>query len=494
MRRLEIQLEGAAQALVGAFVIAVAFVASHIQPWNVPGAKGIRWLALAELGLAAGALLALRRRAVAPVGITAAAVLAGLAIVSTGWSGDAGLTFGRALSFAILLGVAAMLAAGTLGDARRCGRLLLGVLAAVTFIAVAGVFELFHSYDQAVVPATRGQGARYNGIGQNPNQIAMLLALALPLALWAFVEARSRLGKAAAVSLFLLFDVSLVASGSRGAIVGAFAGCAAFAFATLPRRRALALAAVSAFFALNVLATQLPPRAETEPVLNPEFGQTTPLSPQDLNFRLPLESEFGFPGENAPPGKRTLIFSSGRSQAWVGAFEQALERPLLGYGFGMEERAFVDRYYMFVGQRIENSYLGTLLQLGPLGVVLVAIVLVLPVVVWLRRRSAFRGESARVAAAAGGVAAAGLVLAVPQSFLTSVGSPPSAPFWISLFLLGALVKRHEQHERDGGEREIEAAERDPEPGLDVMRREHERVDGDRDDDPSGRAAAPQRHG
>ena len=494
MQRLETQLAGAAQALAAALVLAVAFAASHIQPWNVPGARGIRWLALAELGVIAGALLVVRRRAIAPIGLASAGLLAALAIVSTAWSADAGLTLGRALSFAFLLGVAAVLAAGTAGNARIAGQLLLGVLAAVTFIALAGLFELWHAYDQAVVPATRGQGARYNGIGQNPNQIALLLALALPLALWAFVEVRTRVGRAVAAALFVLFDASLVASGSRGAIVAAFAGCVAFAFVTVRNRRPLVLAAVSAFFALNVLATQLPPRADTEPQLNPEFGRTTPLSPQDLNFGLPLESEFGFPGENAPAGRRTLIFSSGRSQAWVGAAEQALERPLLGYGFGMEERAFVDRYYMFVGDRVENSYLGTLLQLGPLGLVLVGLTLVRPLAAWLRRRRTFRDESARVAAAAGSVAVAGLVLAAPQSFLTSVGSPPTVPFWLSLFLLGALAKRSDRHERDRAEREVEATQRDSESRLDVVRGDHDRVHRQPDDDGTGRPAEPQRHG
>jgi O-Antigen ligase len=494
MERLETQLGGAAQALVAALVLAVAFAASHIQPWNVPGARGIRWLALAELGVVAVAFLLVRRRAIVPIGLASAAALAGLAIVSTAWSADPELTFGRALSFAFMLAVAAALAAGTAGSARIAGQLLLGVLAAVTLIALAGLFELWHAYNQAVVPATRGQGARYNGIGQNPNQIALLLALALPLALWVFVELRSRLGRIFAVALFVLLDASLVASGSRGAIVAAFAGCAAFAFVTVRDRRPLVLAAVVAFFALNVLATQLPPTADTEPDLNPEFGRTTPLSPQDLNFRLPLESEFGFPGENAPAGRRTLIFSSGRSQAWVGAVEQALERPLVGYGFGMEERAFVDRYYMFVGDRVENSYLGTLLQLGPLGVVLVGLALLRPLVAWFRRLRTFAGDSARVAAAAGSVAVAGLVLAAPQSFLTSVGSPPTVPFWLSLFLLGALAKRSERRERDRDEPQVEAPQRDPEPRLDVMGGDDDRVHAHPDDDSAGRPAAPQRHG
>jgi O-Antigen ligase len=490
--RLETQLEGATQGLVAVVVLAMTFAASHLQPWNVPGVRGIRWLALVELGAAAVLLLLVRKRPVAPVGLAAAAALATLAIVSTAWSAAPSLTLGRAASFAALLAVAATLAAGSRGDPRIGGQLLLGVLAAVTFIALAGVFELWHSYDQAVVPATRGQGARYNGIGQNPNQVAMLLAIALPLALWAFLEVRTRPAKIVAALLFVFLDGSLVASGSRGAIVGAFAGCAVFAFAAVRRRRVLALAVVAAFFAVNVLATTLPPTAEREPVLNPEFGRTAPLSEFDLNSRLPLESEYGFPGENAPAGRRKLFFSAGRSEAWVGAAERALERPLLGFGFGMEERAFVDRYYLFVGDRIENSFLGMLLQLGPLGVVLLVLVLGAPLAAWLTRRARLQGESARVAAAAGSVAAGGVVLAVPQSFLTSAGSPPSAPFWLSLFLLGALMKREQQ--RDPGQGEGDQSEQNPPQGhrearLDVVRAEHERVHGEEHDDAPARAAS-----
>ena len=491
MRRLEVQLEGATQALVGALVLAVAFAASHIQPWNVPGARSMRWVALLELGLVAVAFAFVRRRPVLPLGLVAVAALAGLALASAAWSADAELSAGRALSFAFLLAVAATLAAGSGGDARLCAQLLLGVLGAVTFIALAGLFELWHAYDQAVVPATRGQGARYNGIGQNPNQIAMLLALALPLALWAFVEARTRFGKAVAVVLFVLFDASLIASGSRGALVGALAGCATFAFVSLRRRRTVALLALAALFTVNVLVTQLPPRAETEPVLNPTFGQTPKLSERDLNSGLPLESEFGFPGENAPPGRRGLIFSSGRSQAWEGALRQALERPLLGYGFGMEHRAFVDRYYMFVGERVENSYLGTLLQLGPLGLVMLLLAVFAPLVGWLGRRGGLRGDSARVAAAAGGVAAGGIVLAVPQSFVTSVGSPPTAPFWLAVFLLGAMAARSGEREQpQPGEREIDTAQRHPEAGLDVMRREHDGVRDEQRDRRASGAATP----
>ena len=70
---------------------------------------------------------------------------------------------------------------------------------------------------------------------------------------------------------------------------------------------------------------------------------------------------------------------------------------------------------------------------------LILAALVLPVVAWFRARPRLDGETAELAAACAGAVVAGIVLAVPQSYLTSVGSPPTATFWIVFFLLAALV-------------------------------------------------------
>jgi hypothetical protein len=480
MTRVRVQLEGAVQALVFVLVVAVAFAASHMQPWNMPRARGMRWIALAELAVIAFALLVVRPRprvrSVPP--LVAGSLLVALGIASAAWAADPRFSLARALSFGVLLVVAWAVAVGGEGRPEAVGRILLGILAAVALITAAGVVELFHSYDQAVVPATRGQGARYSGIGENPNQIAMLLALTLPLALWAFTEVRSRAAKVAVAALIAFFAVSLVASGSRGAIVGGFAAALAFLLVAYPRRRVAVATVTAGVFVVGMLATTLPPRAKTEPVLNQAFGQTAPISPFDLNSGLPLESEFGFPGENAPAGKRTLFFTSGRLQAWRGALEQAAKRPLLGYGWGMEDRAFVDRYYLFVSSRVENSYIGMLLQLGPLGLALLLAAIATVLRTWWRGAPRLSPAKARVAAPCVGVVLGGVVLGVPQSYLTSVGSPATAPFWFALFLLGALVAGSER-KRD--EREEDAAQRHPEAGLDVMRREDGGIDAEQHD-------------
>ncbi len=439
--RLREQLEGAIQVTVGGLVVVIAFVASHIQPWNFSSFRPMRTFMLIELAALAVAYLVVTRARLRPLpGAVVTAAFTLLALLSAAWSSYASLTVDRALGFAALMLAATALGLGAVARPRVAAQLMLALLAATTVIAIAGLVELWHAYDQAVLPATKGQGARYNGIGQNPNQIPMLIALTLPLALWAVRESRGRL-RALAVAVALLVVGSLVASGSRGALIAAFAGCVVYLLSVVPHRRKAVLAGATALFVVATLATQVPQPAAENPVdPYPEFGTTPRLGPNDLNGGLPLESEFGFPGENAETGKtRTLFFTSGRLQAWETALEQGYGRPIAGYGFGTEDRTFVDRSYLFVSQAVENSFIGVFLQLGAFGVALLVVALAMPLVAWWRARSTLDPETGEHAAACAGAVVAGIVLAVPQSYLTAVGSPPTAVFWIVYFLLAALV-------------------------------------------------------
>jgi O-antigen ligase len=438
--RLREQLEGAIQATVVGLVVVIALVASHIQPWNFPTFRPLRTFVLLELtALALAYLVVARARLRLLPGLLVTATFTALALLSALWSPDPGLTVDRAVGFAVLMVAAAALALGAVDRPRVAGQLMLALLAATTLIALAGLFELWHAYDQAVLPATKGQGARYSGIGQNPNQIPMLIALVLPFALWVLREARGRM-RVVAAGVVLLLVGSLAASGSRGAVGAAFVGCLVYLLAVVPRRRAVVLIAGTALFALAIVATQLTQPADVNPVLYGTFGRTVKLGPKDLNARLPLESEFGYPGAGVETDKtRTLFFTSGRLQAWETAADQGLARPIAGYGFGTENETFVDRSYLFVSEAVENSFLGVFLQLGAVGLALLVAALALPLAAWWRVRKSSDPERAEVAAACAGSVVAGIVLAVPQSYLTSVGSPPTAAFWIAFFLLAALA-------------------------------------------------------
>lgn len=368
-----------------------------------------------------------------------AIALPGLALLSSLWSPVSGLTAARALTVVALFVTAAAIAYGIGDRAEAVARVLLAVLAAAVVVALLGLLHLWADPDSATVPATIGTPVRYNGLGGNPNTMSMLLALTVPLAVWAFLESGRR-GKIAAGLAFVLLDGSIVASGSRGAILGAFVGTLALGLSLGRRPQVLRVAGFAALVLVaNAALTQVPQPAKKDPILNPEFGAREPLGPADAQFILPLESEIDFPGLGAKAKQRRLFETSGRLTAAAGALEQAAERPIVGYGFGTEERAFVDRYYNFTAERVENAYVAMVLQLGLVGAAILLGFLGLTAARGLRLIRRLDGYSRRVAAAALGVFAAGLVLGGTQSFMTSVGSPATAPFWLATFLLGGAT-------------------------------------------------------
>ena len=401
----------------------------------------MRWVVLAEL--AAFALLYVwlrpRREVRLSAWVALAMALPALAVLSALWSPVPGLTAGRALTVAALFIAAGAVTYGVGASAERRAQILLGILAGCVVVAVFGLLNLWADVDRATVPATIGTPVRYNGLGGNPNTMSMLLALAVPLSIWALLESGKR-GKVAAAAAFVLLDGSIVASGSRGAILGAFTGVLVLGLALGNRRQVLAVAGFAVLvLAVNAALTQVPQPAEKDPILNPEFGAREPIGPADAQFILPLESEIDFPGLGAAAKQRRLFETSGRLTAWSGALEQAAERPVVGYGFGTEERAFVDRYYNFTAERVENAYVAMALQLGVVGVALLLGFLGLTAVRGVQLVRSLDGYARHVTAAALGVFAAGLVLGGTQSFMTSVGSPATAPFWLATFLLGGAT-------------------------------------------------------
>jgi hypothetical protein len=165
-----------------------------------------------------------------------------------------------------------------------------------------------------------------------------------------------------------------------------------------------------------------PPSSPPPP---PSFSRPSPLDP------LSMDNEVDRPdgtGVVKTPGR--FLTSSGRVQAWLGAIRQADQRPLLGYGFGTEDHVFIDRYYVFQGARSENTWIGTYLQLGAAGVILLAVVLL---GVARAARRALRLSSPRTRlrfGALAGVFAAGCVEMFVQSYALSAGDIAMLSFWM----------------------------------------------------------------
>jgi O-antigen ligase len=154
------------------------------------------------------------------------------------------------------------------------------------------------------------------------------------------------------------------------------------------------------------------------------------------NVAARLTDEIGSSQANAAQG-RTLLGTSGRAQAWVGALHTAAERPVAGYGFGTEDRVFVDRWFSFEGDRPENSYIGIFLQLGVVGL---ALLIGIGIALIAAGRRALHSTSNRaLGAACFGVVAAGATLSIAQSYVYAVGDIGTLAFWSMAFVLAGLA-------------------------------------------------------
>jgi hypothetical protein len=230
---------------------------------------------------------------------------------------------------------------------------------------------------------------------------------------------------------------SIAFSGSRGGLAAASAGLGAYA---LLRRRILLVALATVLAGATLAVSLLPSTAETNPPeptgQDPFPARVTPAPGYlDANLKGPrLQDEIGHPGRGVPTTRhiRSLTGSSGRTEAWRGALALAADRPLAGYGFGTEDRTFVDRYVFFNSGVPENSYIGVLLQLGAVGLALLlalAAVLLRPALAALRTNTPRRDLTAAASAAF----AAALVLGLFQSYLYAAGNAATAAAWICGF-------------------------------------------------------------
>ena len=387
------------------------------RPVRAAGLAALLVLALAYARTRPGRL---DRAAVA----TATAFIA-VALVSAAWSVEPRHTLVTAAAFAAVFVVAAGLARGADREARR--RLVWAVVCGAGLVAVAGLLVAAIDPHDAVQTATGSVGRRYRGLGVNPNTDAMLFAVAVPLCADLWHDSR-RGARIAAAGSFALFAGSIVASGSRGAAGAAVAGllvlAVAYGRAPLPRAVTGAAAVALAVTAIFVTAVSGPLTPAQAAHARTEVGNTEPYTPNDAEYIMRLADELG---SDSSTGARSLFDTSGRLQAWGGALGQGVDRPLLGYGFGTEASVFVDRYRAFEGGVPENSFIGLFLQLGAFGLVLL-LALVAALVAAARRRD---GPTAAIGLA---VLATGLVLAVAQSYVYSVGNVATLSLWLCAFL------------------------------------------------------------
>jgi hypothetical protein len=437
-------LDAAIAVMLPVTVVMFAFGSSSVQDLVRVGSRG-RWLAL--LALAALAVTRVTANGARPRALPPAWALAGALVIlcaeSASWSVDPRLTLARAFSVGVLFvtGVALALAPG--GARHAASQALIGILRGAAAVALLSLLVLAVSRHDAVQPATAGAGWRFRGIGLNPNTVSMLLAIALPLAVWRLCDGVRR-ARWEGGALVLLFVGEIALSGSRGALVAGFVGALVTAFLLAASSRArLALAlGLAVLAAASVAVAKLPNPAPAVVAPSSAGAPSEPVSPADAERSFRLQDELGFPlaGAYHPPAPRTILGSSGRAQAWDGAVRQGAKRPVAGYGFGTEQKVFVDRFFTFEGGFVENTYIGLFLQLGVAGALVFAALLAS--LAWSAVRVG-RGTArahAALGAGASGVLVAAALIGVSQTGLLAVGNIAASSIWICVLTLPLLAR------------------------------------------------------
>lgn len=233
---------------------------------------------------------------------------------------------------------------------------------------------------------------RFQGIFNNPNMLALLSAISIPLAWGLFKEGRRLLGATGVLSA----GATLLLAESRTAIIAA-----AVAIVWIILRSGILTTLKFAYAALVgavvLLATGLNPFASGLS----RFGE--------------LE------------GGDVL---NTRGDAWSSAVELVQKNPL-GYGWQAGRQLFESLHgnadFTFTRTSVHNSYLQALLELGVL-VILPLAYLVLATFFLIAVRGKMRGIEAGLV----GVVAAGAIIQIAESAIFGTGQPYPYVFWFAI--------------------------------------------------------------
>ena len=401
-----------------------------------------RWaMLLVLLVVAAGAAWRDAPRRV-PRPAAAAGWLLVLAVVSIAWSVDPRLTFERAGAFALVVVAAALAAAAC---ARHAERALAGVLGGAVLVAFGGLVLLAVDRHWALKRGSTGVPTHFRGLGVDVNTASLLYGVVLPIAVFAFLRARSTPQRVAAAAAFLLLDGSIVGSGSRAPLVGGFAAALLVA-ALAPTRRLVTAGALAVLLGLSIgLGTIPKPLSTNLPPKKPAFVQPTP-KPGYANAEVvfPLEDDVGrsLPGQGSRRG-------SARSPARAAASPRGrarCTRPRCvrwpGTASARRGTSSSTATPTSSGACPRTRTSALLLELGVVGLISFVAVFVLWLVTGWRAWRVATADRRLVLAASGAALASGLVMAFVQSYFYSAGNVATLSFWLCGFLLVGVARAY----------------------------------------------------
>jgi hypothetical protein len=339
-------------------------------------------------------------------------VLLALAFLSTLWSIEPSASFKHAASLTLL--VAAVVVCVVVSGAEPA-LFIRAVAAGIVFVFVLSTLLAIVRPHLAFQPAFNDQGTgsvrRFQGLTENPDELASYGTIATPLLLWLVSATRGKTRRGWIAAMILVF-VEIVISGSRIPLGIVVLQALAYLF-FIVRNRRLNLAA------LSLLAVAIVAVASASVVSS---------HARDRVFRL-------------NSGITTL---SGRTVAWKAGLHLLARRPAEGFGFDTESTVFLGYLTAhpgpfirahWSGAYVHNSYIGLGDQIGVGGIACALALLAWPMV---RLRGQFSdGPNFAIASAVIG----GAFFALFSSFFSAAGNVLTFELWFLAALPFAYLSR-----------------------------------------------------
>ena len=265
-------------------------------------------------------------------------------------------------------------------------------------------------------PSSAFLGSRFNGYFDNPNTIGSISAMICPLLIWKAFDKKSTFGK-----IFLVVMLpALFLSGSRSGLLGAFLGSLFYVFHTKKKYR-LPATLIGAIIVLIVLTLG-------------GLGENV-INSTSSYLRLGTES--------AKNEEALKDISSGRTENWDKMLLLLGKRPLLGYGYGTEDKLL--NYYNITvastGKSAHNAFLGIAVQMGIPGFLLFFSPLIYILLTPINKKG-------KTVYCVTGLVIGGMVSGLFESWMYSVGSAFAFPFWVGIVVLLRLKQDKDNESPD----------------------------------------------
>jgi O-antigen ligase len=321
-------------------------------------------------------------------------------LLSTGYSIDPKFTLIRSCSsialFGFLIGLHYWLR-----DCQKIDQVLNTIFLLVCFFIIIDAISIVIFPERAWWELNN----RFQGLWTHPNTMGSICMISYPILLWKYSRC-SPIKKSMIILLIIIVASMHLLTGSRGSLLATFFGTFVWFFVQKRKVKMMLLVGMIGILILSI-----------------------------IHFR---PSSFG----REEGAKFTDL--TGREQFWSGSYTLLMERPILGFGYGIEGKIWEDpRFFesketLWSGSAktsLHNGYISIAIGLGVIGFFIWCIILLSP----LWQSMSLPANDYKAFAYA--VMVMCMVLNLNESVLTDTSSLAAILFWIAWVLAGRLPIR-----------------------------------------------------